>query len=270
VISEKEGLTMKAILSACVMLFATAVAAHADITITGTSKVKFTPDIAYLTVGTSTDGKTASEAWKKNVELVKKLFARLKELGVPEKDLQTSNVNISARYVYPKDEPAQLVGYTASYDLTITARKLSEIGKLLDSAVNCGANKRMGIRFECSDPEKLLDKARVGAIAEARRKAEIYARGAGAKLRTVKSIVEGNYSPYRTYRFEYAPAMALKDNLPIAAGEHELSVSVTVTWTLDNAPEESIGDNGWRHKKAAAVKALCDQVSTRPTQPRSK
>lgn len=228
---------MKAFLTACALLFATA-AAQANITITGTGKVKFAPDVAYLTVGVSSNAKTAGEAWKLNVAKVKRLFDELKKLGLTDKDLQTTSVHINARYDYPKDRPAQLIGYTATYDLAITARKLGEVGKVLDAAVESGAKHSMGIRFECSDPEKLMDRARAAAVAAARRKAEIYARGAGAKLRTVVSIHEGSHSPYRTYRFQYEKAMVGGNApLPIAAGEQEMSATVTVTWTIDNDPE---------------------------------
>jgi uncharacterized protein YggE len=222
------------------LLFSTTLA-HANITITGTGKVKFTPDVAYLTVGVSSNGKTAAEAWKLNADKVKKLFEELKKLGLGEKDLQTTSVHITARYDYPKERPAQLIGYTASYNLSITVRKLGGVGKVLDAAVESGAKQSMGIRFECSDPEKLMDQARAAAVADARRKAQIYVKGAGAKLRTVVSIHEGNYSPYRTYQFQYE--RALKDDkpaglpLPIAAGEQEMTATVTVTWMIDNDPE---------------------------------
>src|SRR5262245_64506283 len=103
---------MKALLTACALLFA-ATAARADITITGTGKVKFTPDVAYLTIGVSSNARTAAEAWKLNAEKVKKLFEQLKKLGLTDKDLQTPSVSINDRYDYPKDKPEQLLGYKA-------------------------------------------------------------------------------------------------------------------------------------------------------------
>lgn len=230
---------MKALLSACALLLA-ATAANANITITGTGKVKFTPDQAVVTVGVSSDARTAAEAWKLNAEKVKKLFEQLKKLGLTDKDLQTMNVHISARYDRPKDRAPQLIGYTASYDLSITIRKLGEVGKVLDAAVDSGAKHGMSIRFECGDVDKLMDAARAAAVADARRRAQIYVKGAGAKLRTVVQIHEGHFSPYREYRIEYDRSVAGKAGapaLPIAAGEQEMSATVTVTWTIDNDPE---------------------------------
>jgi uncharacterized protein YggE len=205
--------------------------ASANITVTGTGKITYTPDIAYITVGASSEGKTAAEAWQKNADVVKKIFDALKKLGLDPKDMMTSNVGVQARYHHPKDEPPVLLGYTASYTLTITVRKLDQIGVVLDQAVESGANRDVSIRFGCSNPEKLLDQARARAVAEARKKARLYVEGAGGVLGQVQKIVEGTYSPWRQVRFEYM-AKSAPGSLPIAAGEQELSISVTVTYSI--------------------------------------
>jgi uncharacterized protein YggE len=202
--------------------------ASANITVTGTGKVTYTPDIGYASVGVSSDGKTAAEAWQKNAEIVKKLFTAMKELGLQERDLQTSGVGIHPRYLHVKDQPPKLLGYTADYTLTLTVRELNRLGSILDRAVECGANRNVNIRFGCSDPEKLLDQARARAVAEARKKADIYAKGAGAVLGPVASISEGSATPWRSVAYEHLAKAA--GPLPIATGEQEMSVSVTVSY----------------------------------------
>ena len=54
-------------------------AARANITISGTGKVSYVPNLAHVHVSVSSDAKTAAEAWKKNSELVQKMFAALKD-----------------------------------------------------------------------------------------------------------------------------------------------------------------------------------------------
>jgi uncharacterized protein YggE len=206
--------------------------ASASITTTGTGKVTYTPDIAHLSVGASSDGKTAAEAWQKNHEVVRKLFAALEKLGLRPKDMKTSNVGVTPRYLHVKDQPPKLLGYTASYTLTLTVRNLDRLGVILDQAVECGANRDVSISFGCSDPEKLLDQARVRAVAEARKKAEIYVKGAGAALGQVQSITEGTSAPWRHFRYEQLVKAAPGDALPIAPGEQEMSVTVTVTYGI--------------------------------------
>src|SRR5262249_41371637 len=108
--------------------------ASANITVTGSGKVTYTPDLAHARVGTSAAGKTAAEAWQKNAEVVKRLFEAMKKLGIDKKDLQTSNLGVSPRYHQVKDEPPQLIGYTAGYTLTIRVRDLNRLGQVLDRA----------------------------------------------------------------------------------------------------------------------------------------
>jgi uncharacterized protein YggE len=207
--------------------------AQAGITVSGTGRVKYTPDIAYLSLGLQTEDPTANGAWQKNAAAVKKVFDALRALGVLDKDLQTTGVNVSPKYHRPKDEEPRLVGYVATYKLSVTARKLGDIGKLLDAAVEAGANRSVGIRFACAKAEKLLDEARAAAVKEARKKAELYVTGAGAQLGLVRSVSEGTPNCYREQRFELAaPGKFAADSLPIAAGEQEMSVTVTLTYSI--------------------------------------
>lgn len=222
---------MKAALTlACTLLIAGA--SQAGITVTGTGRVKYTPDIAYLSFALQTEDATATGAWQKNAAAVKKVFEALKALGVAEKDLQTAGVNVSPKYHHPKDQEPRLVGYVATYDLSVTARRLGDVGKLLDAAVEAGANRSVGIRFAAANPEKLLDEARSAAVKEARKKAELYVTGAGAQLGLVQSIAEGTPGLYREQRLELAAPAKFSEALPIAAGEQEVSVTVTLSYGI--------------------------------------
>jgi uncharacterized protein YggE len=222
---------MKTVLTlACTLLLANA--AQAGMTVSGTGRVKYTPDIAYLSLGLQTEDATAAGAWQKNAAAVKRVFDALRALGVQEKDLQTAGVNVSPKYHHPKDQEPRLVGYVATYDLSVTARKLADVGKLLDAAVEAGANRSVGIRFASADPEKMLDEARAAAVKEARKKAELYVTGAGAQLGLVQSISEGTPNLYREHRLQLAAGAKAADALPIAAGEQEMTVTVTLTYGI--------------------------------------
>ena len=110
----------KGILAVCGALLLAATS-QAAVTVTGTGKVKYTPDVAHLSFGVSHQAKSAAEAWKLNAEAVKKIFAALKELGIDEKDLQTAHVNVSPVYDHHLERKAPvLVGYVATYELNVT------------------------------------------------------------------------------------------------------------------------------------------------------
>jgi uncharacterized protein len=206
-----------------------------SVTITGNGKVLYVPDIGVIHVGVSADAMTAAEAWKKNEETVKKIFAALKEFGVEDKDLTTTNISVQPRYLYKDKEQPKFLGYTVSYDLSVKVRKLDQMGQFLDAMVDAGANRNMNISFGCSKLDELTDEARAKAAAEARKRANLYVTVAGAHLGDVLSITDQPFYPgLRQYPVD---AMALREgkaSLPIAAGEQELSVQVTITWQIDN------------------------------------
>jgi uncharacterized protein YggE len=222
---------MKTLLSSLVLLTSVGFAS-ASVTVNGQGKVTYVPDVGYITVGVSSKGKTAEEAWAKNNEAVKKLFDALKARGIDPKDMQTANLSVSPEYIHPKDREPVLVGYVVSYDLKVTVRKLNELGPVLDDMVKNGANRNVSISFGCSDLDKLLDEARVKAIANAKHKADLYTNAAGAKTGRVMEISETEVGRPRVYHLEARDVQSAMPGLEIAAGQQELSVSVTVIYAL--------------------------------------
>jgi len=212
-------------------------AASANITVTGTGKVIYTPDLATLVLGVSSEGKTAAEAWDKNRLLVARLFEVLKKHGIDPKDMKTSNLSVTPRYLEKPQKERILIGYLASYDLTVKVRKLDDLGAILDGMVDNGANRNVSLTFGYSDLDTLMDQARAKAVAEARKKAEIFVSGAGARLGQVLAINDGSYAPpyYQPMRFEHLAKADAPAALLIAAGEQELSVNVTVSYEIDNS-----------------------------------
>jgi uncharacterized protein YggE len=224
---------MKALLASLVALIFAGLAS-ANVSVTGTGKVTYVPDLVHVAVGVSSDGKTANEAWQKNEEVVKKLLEVLKTYGIDPKDMKTTGLNVSPRYVTHKDREPELVGYTASYDLNVTVRKLDEAGRVVDALVENGANRHMSLAFGHSDLDKMMDEARTKAAADARKKAELYVTASGASLGQVLSISEGQaFAPGYVQYERLAKADA---GLPIAAGAQELTVSITAVYAINHAP----------------------------------
>ncbi len=91
------------------------------------------------------------------------------------------------------------------------------------------ANEISGISFLVSKASKLLDDARSEAIADARRKAEIYAHAANAAVGPPISISEETAPgpvPYRKM------AAGIAASAPVAQGEETLRVTVSVSYEL--------------------------------------
>ena len=153
--------------------------------VTGQGHVDAAPDFARLTLGVTTTGKDARDALAANAKSVNALVSLVKSEGVEAKDIQTSNLSLSPLMNNPRsgsDDERKIVGYTVSNMVTLTARDISKLGALVDKAVESGANAMYGISYGQNDPDALLDAARPKAVEDAKRKAEIFAKAAGAKI----------------------------------------------------------------------------------------
>lgn len=203
------------------------------ISVTGQGEIFAKPDRGHISVGVAAEGKTAAEALGANSEDMRKVIEALKAEGIEPRDIQTSNLSIDPIYTTPKEgERAELAGYRASNNVSVTIRNLTKMGDILDSAVSLGANEVGGVSFSVSDADKRLDEARRAAIEDAMRKATLLAEAAGAKLGPVQSISESSYAPQpRPYM---ARAVAMEAAAPpVETGEQALSVNVSVTWKLE-------------------------------------
>ena len=105
---------------------------------------------------------------------------------------------------------------------------------MIDTLVGAGANEIGGINFIVTQASKALDDARTKAVADARRKAEIYAKAAGVTLGEPLSISEEGAAPPPVFRSKMAAPMAGAPT-PVAPGEEQLSITVNVTWAIKAA-----------------------------------
>jgi uncharacterized protein YggE len=205
----------------------------AAITVAGEATVSVAPDLAQIDAGITSDAKTAREASDANNAAMGKVLLALKGAGIAEADYQTSRLSLQPQYATNRTGTSPVVGYRASNRVTVRLREIGKLAGVIDTVVGAGANDIGGISFSVSNASKLLDAAREQAVADARRKAEIYAKAAGVTLGEPLSISEeGNAAP-TPYR-KMMPGMAVSAT-PVAQGEETLAVTVTVTWAIKPA-----------------------------------
>lgn len=220
-----------------ILLIATQAAAAGDekmarsVTVQATASVNAAPDIARIRSGVRTEGETAAEALASNTRKMANVIDGLKAMGIAAKDIQTSNFNVSPQYTHHRDgRTPEIAGYQATNEVTATIRDLKAIGGILDKVVELGANQVHGLSFEVSKAEELADEARREAIANARRRAELFAKAANADVGEVLEIREGGAPSFA--RGPMLEAASSRMAAPIEPGEQSLSASVTVTWEL--------------------------------------
>ncbi|MEM8649709.1 MAG: SIMPL domain-containing protein [Pseudomonadota bacterium] len=214
----------------------------AAISVTGTGTVETTPDMAVISVGVVREAKTAREALSANNEAMAKVLAAMKEQGIADKDLQTSNFNISPNLVYPKrtstgEQPApRIVGYTVSNNLTIRIRELAKVGEILDETVSLGVNQGGGIQFLNAETKPFLKEARVKDVEDAKEKAQTLAEASGVTLGKILSINEGgSVNRPRPVAYARSATVAEAAAVPVAAGENSYSVTVQIRWAISEA-----------------------------------
>ena len=200
------------------------------VSVTGEATVSVPPDQALIDGGVTSDAKTAREASDANNAAMGKVLLALKGAGIDEKDYQTSRLSLEAQYAPNRSGPSPVVGYRASNRVTVRLRDVTKVAGIIDVLVGAGANELGGINFIVSQASKLLDDAREKAVADARRKAEIYAKAAGVTLGQPLSISEdGGAAP--VFRGKMAAGM-VASAAPVAQGEETLSVTVSVSWAI--------------------------------------
>src|SRR5215469_16331240 len=204
------------------------------ISVSGEASISVPPDLASVDAGVATDAKSAREASEANNVAMGKVMAALKAANIDPKDIQTSRLSLQPQYAPNRTGPSPIVGYRASNRVTVRIRDVSKVAGVIDTLVGAGANDIGNINFGVSQASKLLDDAREKAVADARRKAEIYARAAGVTLGAPLSISEEG-APQPVFRGKMAAPMAAAAPTPIAQGEETLSVSVSVTWAIKAA-----------------------------------
>jgi uncharacterized protein YggE len=158
-----------------------------------------------------------------------KVLLALKGAGIEEKDVQTSRLSLQPQSAPNRPGPSAIVSYRASNRVTVRLRDVTKVANVIDTLVGAGANEIGGINFVVSQASKLLDEAREQAIADARRKAEIYAKAAGVTLGAPLSISEQGFPgpiPFRKM------AVGMAASTPVAQGEETLAVTVSVSWAI--------------------------------------
>ena len=145
--------------------------------------------------------------------------------------MQTSQLSIGPAYG-PYDggpEPQKIIGYDATNTVTVRVREIAGLGGVVDALAKAGSNRLYGIGFEVAEPKPHLDAAREKAVADARGRAELFARAAGVTLGPVLSISEAVQGPVPIMM----RAEAMADAAPIAEGTVTLQAQVEIVYGIE-------------------------------------
>lgn len=202
--------------------------------VSGEGKVYAIPDLGILQVGVEAQAATVAEANAQAAAAMEALQKALKDAGLEDKDIQTSNFSIyPVREWDPDTGEERLAGFRASNMVTIKIRNLDRAGSIIDSVVAAGGDytRIEGISFTVEDPTPYYDQARSKAVADARHRAEQLAADSGITLGKLIYMTESTgYVP--PVRYVTPAPYEYKADISISAGELEITLNVQVNFEI--------------------------------------
>ncbi len=202
----------------------------------GEATVSAKPDIAYVALGVNTQANTAAEAQVKNNAAMNDVLAAIKQMGIADEDVRTSQFSMYPVYGDERPVPGaapsepKVVGYRANNTVTITVRNLSRTGAVIDQCVKVGANQIQHVTFALKDDAKYRYQALEEAARASRGKAESMAKGLGLTITGIKSVHEVSAGPTFGYVM-YDRAGAGAPQAAVSPGSIDVRAEVRVEYT---------------------------------------
>lgn len=203
------------------------------ITVSATSEVKAVPDLASITVVITTEGKTPAEAQKANGKPTKAVIAKLKELGVPDKEIQTSYTDLSPVW----DDEGESDTYEMRTSLAVGGLAVDKVHTIMDAVVDAGATEVMGPEYYLSSYTETYREALTAAIEASKPKAEAIAQASGVKLGKVVTVTEGyedtTYQDATYGAMDEEKAEDVDGSAPLEPGEVGIRADITVSYAIN-------------------------------------
>ena len=192
------------------------------ITVTGNGSVTTVPDRAGFDFTVETRASTAKAALAQNSTAAAAVVAAVKNAGVADADIQTSQVSLSPQ---TNQAGTQIIGYAASNSISVKTT-IAKAGSIVDAAVGAGADGVSGPSLSISDQDAKYRDALKNAVAAAHAKAQALADAAGLSLGGAQTIVEGAAQ----YPVPLAQKADMSAGVAIQPGTQTVDATVTVTY----------------------------------------
>ncbi len=204
------------------------------IAVSGTGTVVGAPDTLTMSFGVRVVADTVSEAVTRAADRANAVIAALEDNGVATEDIQTTNYSIYPRYDY-RNETEILTGYEVSNTVTAKIRDIATSGGTIDAVTAAGGDDVVvsGVSFSIEDDAALIDAAREAAWNDAKAKAEQLATLGGVTLGAPTTISETFTTPPPPIAYAYDMAGAAESATPIAPGEQDVVVTITVQFDIE-------------------------------------
>lgn len=209
------------------------------ISVTSTGTTQVTPNVAEVTATVETTNPNIDTARAQNQEKVSALIAKLKELGIAEKDIKTENISAGQSYsqdieplIYPAPKRPNTNQFSTSLEVTI--RDFQKADQIIAALTQNGATNLYGpsLTIDNETQEQAKSKAREGAVGDAKKKAAELAKLSGRKLGKVVKITETGDFGYPQPILARSSADLAEKATSISPGENEVTINLAVDFSL--------------------------------------
>lgn len=198
-------------------------------------EVQVEPDIVTISAGVTSEAQTAVEALRQNSRQMRSVIDRIKTLGIAEDDIQTTGINLNARYDYDQENNRQVFrGYQVSNRVSVKLRDIDETGEVLDALVAAGATDLGGPSFSVENDDAAKAAARRSAMTRADAQAREYATLAGysdVRILQISESIRGSSGPVPQQDGIQLTA-ARSESAPVQPGRVSTGVSISVTYEM--------------------------------------
>lgn len=201
------------------------------IAVNGEGSIKVKPDIAYLSLGVQTQNSNAKVAQSENATKMNNVMTALKQLGIKEEDIQTTQYSMYPNHVYNHNTGKSTIdGYTVQNMVRVVIRNLDSVGTVIDTVSKNDSNLINSIEFGISNTSKYYLEALSKATTDAKGKADAIAKTISVSISKPSKVIESGQSSPIIYE---ARVMMDKqaEATSISSGMLEVTASVTVEYT---------------------------------------
>lgn len=200
------------------------------ITVNAKEEVKVVPDMAQVIYGVTTQNEDAAKCQEDNAAKMNQLIAALKELGIEEKSIQTSNYDLNPRQDWNNN--GEIIGYEMTAQVTVSDIPLAQVGDILSKSVSAGVNQVQSVTYLSSEYDARYQEALTKAVAAAQEKAQALADASGSTLGHAVRITE--YSDNQAARYQNMMRSSMKlesvvDTAGAAMMPGEISVEANIS-----------------------------------------
>lgn len=206
------------------------------ITVTGVGTVSVVPDAVRFNATVSIIGATNSAALSAASKAASAVRTALKDNGIAVKDIRSAAISVYPEYTWTQEAGTKITGYRASQTFDVLVRKASAAGTVIEAVVNAGGDSLQlgGVIPVTLDSAAAAEEARAAAVANAKSKANSYAKLLGTSIGKVLSLEETSSPVYSTPYPMTAKAGAANDMaVEIDLGQQDVTVSISVRWALN-------------------------------------